>query len=54
MIFLLSSFNPIFYFGLLIAVAMVTCTFATLFIMPAFFIITDNFRVMFTLKKKAK
>jgi uncharacterized protein len=52
LIFTLSAFSPIFHFGLLIALAMLTCTFATLFIMPALFIVTDKFRVMLTLKKK--
>ncbi len=50
-IFMLSSFNPIFYFGLLIAIAMMTCTFATLFIMPTFFFMTDKFWRFF--KKKS-
>jgi uncharacterized protein len=45
MVFLLSSYKPIIYFGLLIAIAMVTCTFATLFIMPAIFAVTDRFRL---------
>ncbi len=45
MVFLLSSFKPVFNFGLLIAVAMVNCTFATLFILPAVFYVTDKLRI---------
>jgi hypothetical protein len=44
LVFLLSSFRPISFFGLLIAVAMFNCIFATLFILPSFLLITDRLR----------
>ena len=44
LIFLLSTFRPIYYFGLLIAVSMVNCTFASLFILPSFLLLSDGLR----------
>ena len=44
LIFLLSTFRPIYYFGLLIAISMVNCTFASLFILPSFLLLTDGLR----------
>ena len=44
LIFLLSTFRPIYYFGLLIAISMVNCTFASLFILPSFLMFTDKLR----------
>ena len=44
LVFLLSTFRPIYYFGLLIAISMVTCTFASLFILPSFLLLTDKLR----------
>ena len=46
-VFFLSSFKPIFYFGLLIAISMVTCTFSTMFVLPSFLIITDKLRLKY-------
>ena len=43
-VFFMSSFKPIIYFGVLIAISMVTCTVATLFILPSMLIILDKFR----------
>ena len=43
-VFFMSSFKPIIYFGVLIAISMVTCTIATLFILPSMLIILDRFR----------
>lgn len=43
-VFLFSSFSPVTFFGLLIAISMFNCTFATLFILPSYFLITDKFR----------
>jgi len=51
-VFLLSSFRPVVYFGLLIAIAMLTCTFTTLFILPSFLIITDKLRLKYKTKEK--
>lgn len=50
-VFLLSSFRPIAFFGLLIAISMFNCTFATLFILPSFFYVTDKVRLIFHKKK---
>lgn len=50
-VFLLSSFRPVVFFGLLIAISMFNCTFATLFILPSFFIITDKIRKFFHRKQ---
>lgn len=44
LVFLLSTFRPIYYFGLLIAISMVNCTFASLFILPSFLLLTDRLR----------
>ena len=46
-VFLVSSFKPVGYFGMLIAISMFNCTFATLFILPSFFIVTDKIRQLF-------
>ena len=43
-VFFMSSFKPIIYFGVLIAISMVTCTVATLFILPSMLIVMDRFR----------
>lgn len=47
LIFLFSSFKPITFFGLLIAISMFNCTFATLFVLPSFFLVTDKLYRMF-------
>jgi len=41
-VFLLSSFKPIVYFGMLISISMFSCVFATLFILPSFLLITHR------------
>ncbi len=46
-VFFLSSFRPVVYFGALISFSMITCTFATLFILPSFLFITDRFRLKY-------
>jgi predicted RND superfamily exporter protein len=51
-IFILSSFRPVVFFGILISVSMLNCIFATLFILPSFFLITEKIR--FLLHKKNK
>jgi len=43
-VFLLSSFRPIVYFGMLISISMLACVFATLFILPSFLLVTDKLR----------
>ncbi len=49
-IFIISLFQPVVYFGVLISVSMFNCIFATLFILPSFFLITEKIR--FLLHKK--
>ena len=51
-VFIFSSFRPVAFFGVLIAVSMFNCIFATLFILPSFFLITDKIRLIFHRKKK--
>lgn len=51
-VFFLSSFRPIVYFGALISISMLTCTFATLFILPSFLIVTDRFRLKYKKRNK--
>jgi predicted RND superfamily exporter protein len=46
LIFVFSSFKPVMYFGLLIAISMFNCTFATMFILPSYLIITDRARLV--------
>lgn len=46
-VFIISSFGPIIYFGLLIAISMLNCIFATLFILPSILLITDKIRLIF-------
>ena len=46
-VFFLSSFKPVFYFGILIAVSMFNCIFATLFILPSFLLVTEKIRLFF-------
>ncbi len=45
-VFLISSFNPIIYFGGLISLAMITCSFGNLFILPSFLFITEKLRLI--------
>lgn len=52
LVFLLSTFRPIYYFGLLIAISMVNCTFASLFILPSFLLLTDRLRKRYNNKIK--
>lgn len=52
LVFLLSTFRPIYYFGLLIAISMVNCTFASLFILPSFLLLTDRLRKRYNNKAK--
>ncbi|HOV14910.1 MAG TPA: MMPL family transporter, partial [Spirochaetota bacterium] len=47
LVFLLSSFKPVYYFGILIAISMFNCIFATLFILPSFLLITEKIRLFF-------
>ncbi|OHD26815.1 MAG: hypothetical protein A2086_13120 [Spirochaetes bacterium GWD1_27_9] len=51
LVFLLSSFKPVFYFGMLISISMFNCIFATIFILPSFLIVTEKIR-MFVHKKE--
>lgn len=51
-VFIFSSFRPVTFFGILIAVSMFNCIFATLFILPSFFLITDKIRLIFHRKNK--
>jgi predicted RND superfamily exporter protein len=44
LVFLFSSFRPIVFFGLLVAVSIFACTFATLFILPSLLVIADPLR----------
>ena len=50
-VFIFSSFRPVSFFGILIAISMFNCIFATLFILPSFFLITDKIRLIFHRKK---
>jgi len=45
LVFLFSAFQPMMYFGILLSVSMFNCVFATLFILPAVFLIFDRFRL---------
>jgi predicted RND superfamily exporter protein len=49
-IFVLSSFKPIIFFGLLISVSMFNCVFASLFILPSAILVSDRIKSFF--KKK--
>jgi len=46
-VFFLSSFKPVFYFGILIAISMFNCIFATLFILPSIMLVTEKIRLFF-------
>ncbi|HNZ26267.1 MAG TPA: MMPL family transporter [Spirochaetota bacterium] len=50
-VFFLSSFKPIIYFGVLIALSMLTCTFGSLFILPSALLVTDKLRMKYRKKK---
>ena len=50
-VFFLSSFKPIIYFGTLIALSMLTCTFGSLFILPSALLVTDKLRMKYRKKK---
>ncbi len=50
-VFIFSSFRPVTFFGVLIAVSMFNCIFATLLILPSFFLITDKIRLFLHRKK---
>lgn len=52
LIFMLSTFKPVYYFGVLIAISMFNCTFAALLILPSFLIVTDKWRLWSMNKKK--
>lgn len=45
--FALSSFRPVAYFGLLIALSMLACAFATLFILPSFLLVLERIKIFF-------
>ncbi|MBN2544471.1 MAG: MMPL family transporter [Spirochaetes bacterium] len=49
-VFLLSSFRPIVYFGMLIAISMFSCVFATLFILPSFLLVAERIKTFFIKK----
>lgn len=53
-VFLISSFNPIIYFGGLIALAMITCSFGNMFILPAFLLTTEKLRLLIHKDKRNK
>ncbi len=50
MVFVLSSFKPILFFGLLISISMFNCVFAALFILPSAILVSDKVSSIF--KKK--
>ncbi len=49
LVFLISTFRPVFFFGLLISISMLNCTIATLLILPSFIMMIDKIK---SLKKK--
>lgn len=54
-VFFLSSFKPVLYFGVLIAISMFNCIFATLFILPSVLLVTEKIRLfVHSDKKKVK
>ena len=44
LVFLISTFRPVFFFGLLISISMLNCTIATLLILPSFIMMIDRIK----------
>src|SRR4030042_756568 len=52
-LFLFSSFKPLKFFGILLAITLLNSTFATLFILPSFFYIKDKMFKVIKFKKRS-